>query len=219
MARQPLTNAKADVNPLAKKGDQPGARKAQAAATRRALIEAARALFTERGYHNVGIREFAAKARVTRGALYHHFGDKESLFLAVFEAVERDMMAEGARRPQAKPSDDAWTRFRKTIQTYLDAAATRPDVQRITLIDGPAVLGWARWRKLEEAYSLGAIATVLHDAMAGKLIKPQPVEPLAHLILGSVMEAALHIAHSDKPKQRRSEVGKALDSLLRGLES
>jgi AcrR family transcriptional regulator len=76
-----------------------GVRGAQAEATRLALIKAARALFTARGYHDVGIREFAAVAGVTRGALYHHFGDKESLFLAVFDAVEQEMMVESAQPP------------------------------------------------------------------------------------------------------------------------
>jgi len=94
----------------------------------------------------------------------------------------------------------------------------RPDVQRVTLIDGPAVLGWRRWRELEEAYSLGSLIGVLSTAMDAGLIRRRPPEPLAHLILGSVMEAALLIAHSETPDQRREEVGEALDDLLRGLE-
>jgi AcrR family transcriptional regulator len=195
-----------------------GVRGAQAEATRLALIKAARALFTARGYHDVGIREFAAVAGVTRGALYHHFGDKESLFLAVFDTVEKEMMVESAQPPSMRAGDDAWSMFRKGIQAYLDAVVMRPDVQRITLIEGPAVLGWARWRALEETYSMGELTRVLGLAMKEKLIKKQPLEPLAHLVLGSIMEAALLIAHSEKPKQRRMEVGKALDMLLRGLE-
>jgi AcrR family transcriptional regulator len=194
-----------------------GSRDSQAEATRLALIKSARALFTARGYHDVGIREFAAAAGVTRGALYHHFGDKESLFLAVFDAVEQEMMAQSARPPSIEVGDDAWCMFRKGIQAYLDAVV-RPDVQRITLIDGPAVLGWARWRALEETYSMGDLTRVLGLAMKEKLIKKQPLEPLAHLVLGSIIEAALLIAHSKKPKQRRIEVGNALDTLLRGLE-
>jgi AcrR family transcriptional regulator len=204
------------IRPRAKAAAE-GARGAQAEATRLALIKAARALFTARGYHDVGIREFAAIAGVTRGALYHHFGDKESLFLAVFDAVEQEMMVESAQPPSMKAGDDAWSMFRKGIQAYLDAVM-RPDVQRITLIEGPAVLGWARWRALEETYSMGELTRVLGLAMKEKLIKKQPLEPLAHLVLGSIMEAALLIAHSEKPKQRRIEVGKALDMLLRGLE-
>lgn len=213
VARKPIGTSASRVKAG---GEAVLARAAQAEATRAALIKAARTLFTERGYHDVGIREFAEKAGVTRGAFYHHFGDKESLFLAVFDEVEREMMAPDPKRRRVE-GGDAWSQFRNGIQAYLDSAM-RPDVQRITLIDAPSVLGWARWRKLEEGYGLGGIMQALEGAMASKLIRRQPIEPLAHLILGSVMEAAMLIAHSKTPKQRRAEVGKALDSLLRGLE-
>ncbi len=197
---------------------QPGIRARQKKATRRALIAAARALFTQRGYHNVGVREFVAAAGVTRGSLYHHFGGgKEDLFLAVFDEVEREIMMEAARLRAGSAGQNSWERFRKGIQAYLDAV-TRPDLQRITLIDGPVVLGWAKWRQLEEQYGLGALSQALKLAMNEKLIRVQPVEPLAHLLLGSVMEAAMLIAHSDEQNIRRVEVGSALDSLLRGLE-
>jgi AcrR family transcriptional regulator len=179
------------------------------------LIEAARELFTSRGYHEVGVRDFAAKAGVTRGALYHHFPDKEALFLAVFDAVERELMSQTPN--DAGSSADLWTSFRKGIQSYL-AAVTRPDVQRITLIDGPAVLGWPRWRQLEEGYGLGSITAALKAAMSARLIRSRPIEPLAHLIFGSIMEAALLVAHSDNPQRRSAEVGRALDDLLTGLK-
>jgi AcrR family transcriptional regulator len=178
---------------------------------------AARRLFTEHGYHAVSVRDVAAKAGVTRGALAHHFADKEALYLAVFDAVEQELIAEGAHRLAGQPTLDPWAHFRAEIQLYLDAA-TRPDVQRITLIDGPAVLGWRRWRSLEEGYSLGSLTSVVQAAMDAKLIRWRPAEPLAHLLLGSVMEAALLIAHSEAPEKRRAEVGFALDELLRGLE-
>ena len=95
------------------------ARAQKAEATRLALIEAARKLFTSRGYHEVGVRDFAAQAGVTRGALYHHFPDKEALFIAVFDAVEQELMSETSNHPRS--SSDAWTRFREGIQVYLAA--------------------------------------------------------------------------------------------------
>jgi AcrR family transcriptional regulator len=191
------------------------ARAQRAEATRLALIGAARSLFTERGYHSVGVRDVTALAGVTRGALAHHFGDKEALFLAVFDEVELELIA-GADAP-SDPGADPWSRFRAGVQAYLEAA-TKPDVQRITLIDGPAVLGWKRWRALEESYSLGALIAVLKIAMEAGTVRKQPVEPLAHLVLGSVMEAALLVANSDDPAQRKTEVGRALDAMLHGLE-
>jgi AcrR family transcriptional regulator len=195
------------------------ARKKQADETRRALIATGRRLFTEHGYHEVGVRDLTAGAGVTRGALAHHFGHKEGLFLAVFDDVERELIE--AARPPANPAPasalaDPWMMFRSGVQAYLDAAL-RPDVQRITLIDGPAVLGWRRWRELEEGYSLGSLIEVLSAAMAAEVIRRRPPEPLAHLILGSVMESALLIAHSETPETRRMQVGEALDDLLRGL--
>jgi len=191
------------------------ARALRAEATRLALVAAARRLFAERGYHGVSVRDVTAAAGVTRGALAHHFADKQDLFLAVFDAVERELIAAGAGQPD--PEADPWTRFRAGVQAYLDAA-TRPDVQRITLIDAPAVLGWKRWREIEEGYSLGTLTAVLGVAMAAGLIRQRPIEPLAHLILGSVMEAALLVANCDDPAGRKSEVGRALDDMLRGLE-
>ena len=189
-----------------------GVRAQKAEATRQALVSAARELFAAHGYHDVSIRDVATQAGVTRGALAHHFPDKEALFLAVFDEVERELLSQGAGRSGGDP----WTLFRAGVQAYL-AAVTRRDVQRITLIDGPAVLGWRRWRELEEGYSLGALTAVLQVAMDTGTIRRRPVEPLAHLVLGSVMEAALLVANSDDPVHRRTEVGLALDDLLAGL--
>jgi AcrR family transcriptional regulator len=192
------------------------ARAQQAEVTKQALISAGRELFAEHGYHGVGVRDVTARAGVTRGALGHHFSGKEELFLAVFDAVERDLIAQGASQAAHASDLDAWARFRAGVQHYLDAVM-RKDVQRITLIDAPAVLGWRRWRELEEAYSFGGLTAVLGTAMDQGLIRERQVEPLAHLILGSVIEAALLIAHSDDVQRRRREVGDALDDLLRGL--
>ncbi|MDB5969902.1 MAG: tetC [Hydrocarboniphaga sp.] len=191
-----------------------GGRAQKAEATRTALLQAARELLTTRGYHEVGVRDFAAAAGVTRGAFYHHFPGKQAMFLAVFDAVESELTSTAADKRD--PSLDLWTAFRAGIKHYL-VAVTRPDVQRITLIDGPAVLGWERWREIEQRYSLGSITSALAAAMSSGRIRKRPVEPLAHLIFGSVMEAALLVAHSKNPKRRAAEVGEALDDLLGGL--
>ncbi len=185
--------------------------------TRLAMIQAARQLFTERGYHEVGIRELAAAAGVTRGALYHHFGDKETLFVEVFKAVHADLVADAAQRHRDPNRPDRWTQFRRDLQIALDSA-TRPDVQQIGLIDGPAVLGWARWRELRAATGLAAIAKGLEASMKAGFIRAQPVLPLANLISGATKEATLLIAHSSDPATTRAEMGQALDSLLESLE-
>lgn len=136
--------------------DPKARRAAQAEATRGALIDAARRLFVDKGYHHTGTEEVVAQANVgTRGALYHHFADKEALFEAVFVAVEESLVIEAAKN-LADPAEGAFNQLRQGLIGFLDASLT-PEVQRILLIDGPAVLGWSRWRELESRYGLGGI--------------------------------------------------------------
>lgn len=184
--------------------------------TKAALIEAARKLFTERGYHNVGIREFAAEAGLTRGALYYHFGDKESLFLAVYDAIQRDLMSEAAARHRQPNRPDHWTQLRQDLLIALDRTR-QPDVQRIMLIDAPAILGWVRWREVDMKYGLGAINKAVERSIENHLIRPQPIPALALMISASFNEAALMIAHSATPDETLREVSAALDAFLAGL--
>src|SRR3954467_8405259 len=132
--------------------DVPGRREADARATREALIDAALALFTERGYAGVGTEEIVARAKVTRGALYHHFTDKRALFRAVFERVEGDLMERiGATMEVA---DDPWDLMVKGMTSFLDACE-EPAVKQISLTDAPAVLGWEEWRGIATYSRLG----------------------------------------------------------------
>src|ERR1700761_8860554 len=115
----------------------PGSRREQAEATRSALIAAARRLFVANGYHATGTEEIVAEAGVgTRGALYHHFADKQALFLAVFEAIEEDLISSAGKSGQ--PPADAFGQLRVGLLSFLDASLT-PEVQRVLLIDGPVV--------------------------------------------------------------------------------
>lgn len=99
---------------------------------------------------------------------------------------------------------------------FLDASLI-PEVERILLIDGPAVLGWQEWRAIEERYGLGAIQTLLEGAVADGSLPPQPLEVLAHVLLASVNEAALFIANAARPKDARDQAVAAMDRLIRGL--
>jgi AcrR family transcriptional regulator len=189
---------------------------AQSEATRAELIAVARRLFAERGYANTSTEELVREAGVTRGALYHHFKDKQDLFRAVVEMIEGGL---GPRiMAAATPGADPWTFLVEACQTFLDACLDR-DVQQIVLIDGPSVLGWDEWRKVEEKYGLALVSGGLAAAMAGGFIKEQPVAPLAHLILAAVNEAGLVIARSDDVATARAEVGAALIGVLEGLRS
>jgi AcrR family transcriptional regulator len=189
-------------------------RAVQAEATRAALVAAARKLFVEKGYFATGTEEIVAASGVgTRGALYHHFGDKRALFQAVFEEVEEGLLAAAG---SAEEVGDALGRLRSGLLRFLDASLT-PEVQRILLIDGPAVLGWRTWRELEGRYGVGAIHGLLERAVLDGSLPAQPLIVLAHVLLAAVDEAALVIADSPDPISAREQGIAAISQLLAGL--
>ncbi|HWS91373.1 MAG TPA: helix-turn-helix domain-containing protein [Mycobacterium sp.] len=199
--------------------DAKSRRAVQAEATRAALVDAARRLFVEKGYHRTGTEEVVAEAGVgTRGALYHHFADKQALFEAVFISVEEDLVLAAAKN-LADPADGALNQLRQGLIGFLSASLT-PHVQRILLIDGPAVLGWVRWRELESLYGLGAIRAMLERAVEeGDLAEGQPVDALAHILLAAADETALFIANAPQQHAARDQGIQALNALLDGLQT
>lgn len=149
----------------------------------------------------------------TRGALYHHFADKEDLFRAVFEQVQADLAAATV----VNERDDALDLLTAALQQFLDASADNTDVQRILLIDGPAVLGWDQWRCLEADYGLGVITAMLDAAVAQRVVPRQPTIPLAHMLLAAVDEAALYIANATDRRKAHTQARQSLRRLLGGL--
>src|SRR3954447_1500600 len=182
--------------------------------TRAALLAAARELFTERGYAVVSTEEVVRRAGVTRGALYHHFRDKQDLFRAVFEAIEQEMAERVAAAALAEA--DPWERQRLATGAFLDNCLD-PAVQRIALTDAPSVLGLAAWREIEERYGLALVQVAIESLIDEGLIERQPVEPLAHLLLGAFTEAGLLIARSTDRVAARAQVGESIDRLMEGL--
>jgi AcrR family transcriptional regulator len=184
-------------------------------ATREKLLSAARALFAQRGYAAVGTEEIVRAAGVTRGALYHQFRDKEQLFEAVFEEVEAQTtqrIAEGA----LAAATDPLAALRAGSHAFL-AVCAEPDVERIILLDAPAVLGWERWREIGFRHGLGLVVGVLQAGMDAGAIAPQPITPLAHLLLGALDEGALYVARAQDPATARSEVELIVNRLIDGL--
>jgi AcrR family transcriptional regulator len=179
------------------------------AATRAALVAAARALFATHGYADVGTERIAQAAGVTRGALYHQFPAKADLFAAVLEAVEVDLTARLVEVVAAAPVDDTAAGLVLGADAWLDACA-EPEVQRIVLLDGPAVLGWQRWREVGLRHALGLVTALLTESMAAGDIPEQPVAPLAHVLIGALDEAALYVALAADPRRARAEVGGVL---------
>ena len=188
------------------------------AATRRALLCAARELFAEGGCHATAAGEVVRRAGLTRGAMYHHFEDKRDLFRAVVEEVEAELdgiVLVEARRVLAEASSE-WEVFRAGHRAYLDVCM-RPDVRRILLLDGPAVLGWEEWHEIDAAHAVGQIQAGLESMMESGMMERSPTRPLAHLLHGAVLEAALYVAVSEDPTLARDEVWDGLERLLEGL--
>jgi AcrR family transcriptional regulator len=188
----------------------------RAAETRAALVQAGRRLFFTTGYFATATEDLVAEANVTRGALYHHFADKRDLFRAVFHAIGADVLANriGALRAAPDPALDTWDQLRLGLHRFLRTVAESPEVQRVTIIDGPAVLGWQEWCGLEERYSLGRIEHTIERSIEQGVIAPQPPRALAHLLLGVVNSGALAVANSGSAE---ADVVQAVDALLTGL--
>jgi len=188
----------------------------RAAATRAELMRAARELFAERGYAEVGTEEIVRRARVTRGALYHHFEDKRDLFRAVFDETEREMMESIAK--QTEDIADPWELIVTGTRAFLDAC-TDPALMRIALLDAPAVLGWAEWREIDAKYGLGLVSGALQHGMDAGVLRRAEVRPLAHLLLGALTEAAMMISGAKDPRAVRREVEGPVIALLEGLRA
>jgi AcrR family transcriptional regulator len=187
----------------------------QSEATRAALIAAARELFAEQGYAAVATEEIVRAAGVTRGALYHHFAGKRDLFRAVYEGVERQLVEQIARGAMAS-AHDPLAALRAGAQAFLDACED-PAVQRIALVDAPSVLGWEQWRAIGMEYGFGLVEGSVQAAMDAGLIEPQPVRPLAHLLLGAIDEGGMLIARADDGGKTREEVGASVERFLEAL--
>ena len=194
--------------------DRPNKNVARGEATRSQLIAVATRMFAERGYEDTSIEAVLREAGVSRGSLYHHFASKEALFEAVAEDMETSVgvqtlaAAYGITDPVAalRAGFVAWIRL-----------AGDPVVRRILLIDAPSVLGWERWRSMEEAHALGLIRLALQAIAEQGKLRPELVGTLANVLLASVNEVALLVARSDDREQAMKAGADAIDELLQRL--
>src|SRR3954454_13424462 len=184
------------------------------AATTEAILTAARRLFGTQGFAATTMDEIAQGARIAKGAVYHHFKTKEAVFEAVFDLVSRDLVAE--IDSTARAEKDVLAAMVAGTQHYFAATAKGPTCQ-IILRDGPAVLGWERWREIDAQHFGGKFPRALTAAMEAGLIARQPIEPLARLLLGAVTEAAVACAGRSDVLKAGSEYGRAFKSLIEAL--
>ena len=181
-------------------------------------MKAARELFARRPYADVGTEEIVRRARVTRGALYHHFADKRDLFRAVHEQMEAELVEAIGAELAAAAASDPIEALRVGVRSFLDAC-TEPSFARITLVDAPAVLGWEEWRRIDEKYALQLVLAGLEGAMEAGAMRRQPVRPLAQLMLATMGEAGLVVANSTDPATTRGEIEAALMAWVDGLRA
>lgn len=180
-----------------------------------ALLAVARRSFGERGYADVSLEAIAAEARMTKGAVYHHFGSKLALFEAVYRVEHRRMIEMVTRK--ARPAADPLDALTRGVNSYLEALLD-PVARRILLVDGPTVLGWERWRRCEEPGFQQMLEASLTAAAARGMLRAglRPTES-ALLLLGATTEAALTVAHSQDPqaasKSVAAEITRHVDAL------
>jgi AcrR family transcriptional regulator len=186
-------------------------RAAQVAQTRAALVAAGRRLFGENGFRATSVDDLASEARVTTGALYHHFPTKTALFEAVFIQAHTDLLT--AATSAARGAVDDLDELARGFDAFLDGVL-EPDVQRILILDGPAVLGLARFTELDERYAHAAIMHALKSAAVAGAIRVEDPETTTRLLLGALTRGAMLIANSNDPVDTRHAVARSMRSLL-----
>ena len=192
-------------------GQPASLRAEQVAQTRGALVAAGRRLFGEKGFRATSVEDLAREARVTTGALYHHFPTKTALFEAVFMQAHTDLMTASTKAAQG--ASDGIDELARGFEAFLDGVL-QPDMQRILIVDGPAVLGLARYTELDEQYAHAVIVHSLTAAAEAGTITVEDPETATRLLLGALTRGAMLIANSPDPVETRHAVGKSMWALL-----
>jgi AcrR family transcriptional regulator len=183
----------------------------QVAQTRDALVRAGRELFGQKGFRETSVEDLARAARVTTGALYHHFPTKLALFEAVFEQAHTELMTASVQA--AQEASDELDELARGFEAFLDAVL-QPQLQRILILDGPAVLGLARYTELDERYAFAVIAEALRAATEAGTLRVEDPETVTRLLLGALTRGAMLIANSADPVETRHAVAQAMRALL-----
>jgi AcrR family transcriptional regulator len=179
--------------------------------TRSALVDSAIELFTKGGYAGTSLDEVARRARVTKGALYHHFSGKQALFEAAFEKVESRVF--GRLEEIMRGPEPPWERALRGVREFISHCLD-PAYQRIAVHEAPVVMGWERWREAEDRASFGLIRAGVEDLIAAGEVDPVPVEITSRLLFGALSAAATEIAGSADPQRVGEQVEAVIVQLL-----
>ena len=182
--------------------------------TRKALVDSAQDLFTKRGYAGTSLDAIVKRARVTKGALYHHFSGKQALFEAAFNLVETAAMN---RLSAVVDGDgDAWERAMAGIKAYV-RVCLEPSYQRIVIHEAPVVMGWERWREAEEHFSYGLVRATVEALVDAGEIGPLPVEVTTRILFGALSAGAETIASSPDSKKAAADVTRTIVTVMAGM--
>jgi AcrR family transcriptional regulator len=179
--------------------------------TRRTLLDVARELFVERGYEDTSIELVLERAAISRGALYHHFESKRNLYEAVLEDIEA-RLADGVLEAASRV-EDPLAAMKAGCAAFLRMAC-EPDIKRIVLTDAPTVVGWERWREIDERHAFGILKLGLASTPAAARLTDAANNALAHVLLASLLELGMLVARSSKPRAARRNAQAVLDDLL-----
>ena len=196
-----------------------GGRRAQySASTKRALVDVAQELFTEHGYAGTSLDAIVAGARVTKGALYHHFVGKQALFEAVFERVEG--AASKAIHDHIKGEDDPWLKARAGLRAFLEVVRD-PTYRRVVIQDGPAVLGYERFREQEERSTFANVLAIVGAVLTtGQLAMDEAMQrTFARIFFGAMSSAGESVSLAEDPEAAADRVEAAIGTILTGLQS
>ncbi len=189
-------------------------RQQYSASTKRALVDVAEAIFTENGYAATSLDAIVAGARVTKGALYHHFSGKQALFEAVFERVESAAARAIAASLTGHP--DPWARARAGLGAFLEAVQ-EPGYRRIVIQEGPAVLGHERYREHEERSTFGTVLDIVRAVLGPGEIDEELLETYARVVFGAMSGAGESVASAPDPVAAAERARTAIDLVLAGL--
>jgi AcrR family transcriptional regulator len=185
--------------------------------TRAALVDSAVELFAKRGYAATSLDEVARKARVTKGALYHHFSGKQALFEAAFDVVEGTANTRLAEILTAGEGT-AWERATNGLRQYIKICLD-PSYQRIVIHEAPVVMGWERWREAEDHFSFGLVRASIQACVDSGEVEDLQVEVTARLLFGALSAAATMIAGAEDPKKTGAEVTATIIRMLERLRN
>ncbi len=207
---------KPQVNPqdLLRKAAKTTSRRAQySASTQRALVDVARDLFSRQGYAGSSLDEIVAGARVTKGALYHHFSGKQALFEAVFARVEDD--ATKRIRKAVKGIKDPWEQANVAIKAFFEVARGQ-EYRRIVVQEGPAVLGYERYREHEERSTFAIVDDIVKAVLPKDLFPVAVTDTMSRLFFGAMSAAGMQLSTAEDPEQASRELETVLTFFLEG---